>query len=384
MSLPPELSERPSVILEIPNFGYGPASAALALAAPVADRYTWHIASSGGAAAFAARQLPGAVVHEFDTNQLGTWDRFAQMFPPESVVVTFVNPEFAAWAVQRGYRVGLVDTLDWMWGTLPETVPQALAGTEFHMIQEYFAMPGRRLRGQCDIVRPLVDRALWCDGNAQVRPRSAMIGFGGMQLPYGNDLVAEYVRWFLGAAVPTLVEQAGVTDVSIVGGRDDLPGLIPAPWAGHPAVSVHVGLDRRAYAALARGSEHVLISPGLAHVYECALAGLAPLIQPGFGMSMVLQAYHVALAGYEHMYTWPWLPDAVPALAEMSEPDGMRYANEQMMASIKADPTGQDVAKAVSLYLARGPEQALRLPVNPALPDGAQVFAGHLARLNGN
>jgi hypothetical protein len=383
MSFPSDLNGRPTVVLEIPNFGYGPASAALAVAGHVADQYNWHIVSAGGAADFAARQLPGALRHELDTNFPDRWPGFTDIVPPGSVVVTFTNPEFAAWAVQHGYRVGLIDTLDWMWSTLPATVPAALSGTEFHMIQEYFAIPAGPVSGRRDIVRPIVDQALWGrESMTPARSGTAMISFGGMQLPYGNEVVAEYVRWFLGAVLPIVIEQAQVTRLTIVGGRPDLGALVPRSWARHPAVSVHVSLDRAAYAALARGSEHVLITPGLAQVYECAVAGLDPLIQPGFGMSMVLQAHHVALTGYPHMYTWPWLPEVAPTIAAMSEPEGMQYADKRMLATIREDPDGQDLGKAVTTYLAREPGSALLLPANPALPDAARLFAAHLARLS--
>jgi hypothetical protein len=371
---------RPPVYLEIPNFGYGPASAALAVIAPVASQYSWHIVSSGEAGDFVASQLPGATRHELDTNYPEQWDGFLTMVPPGSAVVSFTNPEFGAWAAQRGYRVGVVDTLDWMWGaTLPATIP----GAEFYLVQDYFAVPSGAVSEQREIVRPLVDQALWGGPPRPAQPGTAMIGFGGMHVPFENEVVAEYIRWMLSAVLPVLIGQAGVTQLTIVGGRADLAGLVPGYWAKHPAVRVHTGLERTRYAALARRSEHVAISPGLAHVYECAVAGLAPLIQPGFSMSMVLQAHHVALTGYPHMYNWPWLAEAESKITGMSEPDGMRYVNELMLATMHDDARGQDFAKAVTSYLEREPGDRLRLPLEPGRPHGAELVAAHLARLTG-
>lgn len=78
--------------------------------------------------------------------------------------------------------------------------------------------------------------------------------------------------------------------IEIVGGRSDLASLVPSAWADHPAVVVRSSMGRQAYAELPRSAEHVLLSPGLGSLYECAASGLGPLLQPGWSVSMALQA----------------------------------------------------------------------------------------------
>src|SRR6266568_1057538 len=90
-------SDRQPVFLEFPNFGYGPASTLLTLARAFADRFDWHIVSTGGAAEFLRVQLPGAVVHELDTFTAAAWPAFLDIAEPGSLIISCTNPEFAAW-----------------------------------------------------------------------------------------------------------------------------------------------------------------------------------------------------------------------------------------------------------------------------------------------
>ncbi|MGH3168759.1 MAG: hypothetical protein ACRDN0_23120 [Trebonia sp.] len=104
--------DRRPVYLEFPDFGYGPASTLLSLIRPVTDRYDWHIVSTGGAAAFALAQIPGAALHDLDTYHPGSWPGFARIAPAGALLVSVTNPGFAGWALRNGYCVGVVDTLD--------------------------------------------------------------------------------------------------------------------------------------------------------------------------------------------------------------------------------------------------------------------------------
>lgn len=371
-------SDRKPVFVEFPDFGYGPASTLLALINGIAEDFAWHVVSTGGAAAFARRQLPDAACHDLDTFDPSAWPALLRVAPPASLVVSCTNPEFAAWAIRHGYRVGVVDTLDWMWPTLPD----ALSDAEFHLVQAYFAAPAGRGGGQ-EVVRPIVDPTLWPPSGNRRRPGTALIGFGGMHLPGGDDLVAAYVRWLLAAALPVLVEHAGATHVTIAGGRSDLAALVPKPWHAHPTVRVRAALDRASYAGLARAAEHLVISPGLTSIYECAASALTPLLQPGFSMSMILQLHNVALTGYPHLSAWPWLTEAARTVAGMPEADGVRHVASRIAATMReADPDGETIGKALMRYVERAEESpGLRVPVDPGLPDGAALLAAHLGRL---
>lgn len=369
--------ESPPVYLEVPDFGYGPASAMLAMLDPIADRHQWHVVSTGRAARFVGRQLPHVKLHDVDTFTADRWDDFLSIAPPGAAVLSVTNPHFAGWAAAHGYRVGIVDTLDWMWARRPYGVDLA----RFHLVQSYFGMvPGHI---GCEAIKPIIDTAVWSPAgrSAQAAPGTALVGFGGMTMPTQAEQTARYVQWFAAAALPALVEHGGCTEVTVVGGRADLADLLPPWWRRDRRVTVVPGTDRRTYAKLVQSTEHQVLAPGLGSIYECAAARLAPLFQPGFSMSMILQTRALRQAGYPHLATWGNISGISADLAGVSELTGLRRASEIIDRTVNDDPTGSAMADAVTDYLDRDPHQVLTLPAQPHLPDGRRLLADRLDRL---
>lgn len=372
-------SSIPQAYLEFPNFGYGPAAALLVLIQPMVNDYEWHILSTGGAAQFARKHLPAAVVHDLDTFRPQDWPRCLDHVPAGSVLISATNPHFAGWAAQQGYKVGIVDTLDWMWDVQPPGVDQV----EFHLVQHYFGTRSAdpATQGRRQLIRPIVDRALWTS-DRKTRHGTAVIGFGGMAVPGRAKGTANYVEWLLSAVLPLLVDSGACSQVDIVGAREDLHLLVPSLWTGHLGIRVHTGLDRASYAALARTAEHLILAPGLATINECAVAGLTPLIQPGFNMSMVLEAHDLVETGYPHVAAWPWLDKAASQLSGMAELDGLHYLAGLIDDTVRTDsPETCGITKALVSYLSRVTEEQLRLPDDSELPDGQQLLAEHVRAL---
>jgi hypothetical protein len=204
-----------------------------------------------------------------------------------------------------------------------------------------------------------------------------------MQLPGADGIVADYVRWVLAAVLPLLAGQASATSITIAGGRPDLSRLVPEPWSSHPGVRVRTGLNQAEYAEIARTAEHLVCSPGLASIYECAAGGLAPLWQPGFNMSMILQSQHLASTGYPHLASWPWMPEAAECITGLPEEEGVRYVAGRIASTIRdADPSGECLAKPLARYIeSAGTRSALVIPIDPSLPSGPELFAASLSRL---
>lgn len=373
-------SDLPAVYLEFPDFGFGPASTLLSLVRPVARHYDLHIVSMGVAAKHVLAELPGATLHDLDTFHPDGWGAFEAIAPPGARVVSVTNPQFAAWAVRRGYCVGVVDTLDWMWGHDP-----TLDGARFHLVQSPLVGGPTPPSGRREYVRPIVDASLWSSATVPAPvPGEVVVGFGGMGLPGADDLVAHYTRWFLGAALPVLIERVPSAAVTVAGGREDLVKLVPRDWAAHPAVRVRPGLIRAEYARVALRAEHLLCSPGLASIHECATGGLTPLWQPGFNMSMLLQVRQLADTRYEHLVAWPWMTEVAEHIAGMPEEDGVRCLAERIEYTIRsADPGGDLVAARVARYLGRPDRRgSFRVAVDNSLPDAAPLFAAHLGMMS--
>jgi hypothetical protein len=377
--------DRP-VYVEFPDFGFGPAAAALTLINGLEDPPEWHLVSSGSAAEFARLHLPDAFHHELDTFDPACWERFPGLRAPGSLIISLTNPEFAGWAAREGCAVGVVDTLDWMWPVLPAGVEE----TCLHMTQAYFhndamtRLPSPSAR----VVRPIVDPRLWRSQRPTPAPGTAVIGFGGMHLPvpFGDELVATYTRWFLAQALPLLVNEAEMSTITIVGGRSDLSSLVPEEWSQHRAIEVRPRLSRSEYSRLLRSAEHLLLSPGLGSLYECSTSGLAPLLQPGWNMSMLLQAFHVSELLYEHMCRWEWLEEAVGDVKGKPEGEGLALLVRRIRETIHEDQAASEsfLLKPIRTYLERGEGSApLRLPLPMALPSAVDLLNDHLERSPG-
>jgi hypothetical protein len=369
------------VYVEFPNFGFGPASAAIALIRSIPEPYDWHLVSTGSAAAFAQADLQEATHHRLDTFARASWEQFHGLAPSGAIIVSVTNPDFAAWAAEQGYKVGIVDTLDWMWPSLPASVDQVY----FHLTQAFFGHTSRagRPRPSIEVVQPIVDPALWYARPAQPGPGTVVIGFGGMHLPlpFGDRLVADYTRWMLSATLPVLVDWPGISRITIVGGRPDLPGLVPSPWPDHPAVEVRPPLPPPRYAKLLRSSTYQLLSPGLGSLYECAASGLMPLLQPGWNMSMLLQTYHAARTGYRHLCCWPWLEEAVADISDKAEEDGIAHLADRIWETIREDqqrPESMLVQPLLRYLASKQAETPLRLEVSGTLPTAAERLSHYL------
>jgi hypothetical protein len=372
------------VYVEFPDFGFGPAAAALAVINGVDEPYDWHLVSSGSAAAFAYEHLPDAAHVQLDTFDPASWGQFHDHAPRGAFTVSITNPDFAAWAASQGYAVGIIDTLDWMWSSLPDGIDQ----TKFRLAQMFFGDTAKPCRESppTEIVRPIIDPSLWRADDKGPSPGIAVIGFGGMHLPlsFGDQLVADYTRWFLDVALPILLDHSDIKKVAIVGGRPDLPSLVPPRWSDDPAVEVRRRLPQPRYSALLRSANYLLLSPGLGSLYECAASGLAPLLQPGWNMSMLLQAYHVRLAGYGHLSHWPWLEEAAIQIGGRPEHDGLVYLAERIQQTIHEDRGNSEslLSEPILRYLEpKEPPAPLGFKVPDELPTAAERLSHHLQSL---
>lgn len=370
-------SDLKPVYIEFPDFGYGPASAILALLEPILHEYEWHIVSTGAAARFASLHLPNSVVHDLDTFDPDSWSRLLALAPAGSTVVSVTNPHFAGWAAQHGYRAGVIDTLDWMW----DSPPPGIEHVSFHLVQSFFGA-GTAAGGRRQLIDPIVDPWLWAPARRKVATGSAVVSFGGMTVPSRAEETARYVRWLTAAVLPVLVEVAECEQITIIGARADLVDLLPLSWQRDPRVTVIPGLDRAAYARRVTAAQHVILAPGLAGIHECAAAELTPMFQPGFNMSMILQSDALVRLGYRHVATWPDLAQLAGTLRGVPELVGLKLAAEVIDDTIgHRDPAGRGLAEAAVAYVRRSEGDRLRVPARSELADGRMLLAQHLGRL---
>ncbi|GAA1017391.1 hypothetical protein Aple_032920 [Acrocarpospora pleiomorpha] len=350
-----------TIYVEVPNLGFGPAVTALRALARIPAEDV-HVLATGDSARFLQRERPAYTWHDADT----LWPQgCAGLLPPGSLVVSVTNPEFAAWAVEQGHEVGVVDVLDWMW---PLARPAALpdpARLRFHLVEAGFARPRHG-----EPVAPLIDHELWSEP-AQPRSGLAVVAFGGMAMPGGADHVGAFARSFLFTALPVLVE-AGLAHVVVVGGSRDLVDLVPPRWRAHPAVEVRAAVPPAEYAALLRSARHVLIPAGMSTLHECAAARITPFVQPGCTISTVLATERLSARSYPYVCRWPGQSAALAPVLGRPEPELIERAAELVAAG------APHLADELRRYLVRVEGPAL-LPMSwDGLPTAADRLAHHV------
>jgi hypothetical protein len=359
---------------EFPDFGFGPASTSIVLLEATIDDRNWQVVSTGSALRFCREHLPGLVYHDLDTSTPAAWDAFRLVAPRGSLVMSNTNPEFAVWALQQGYDVGIVDTLDWMWNELPHELNRA----QFHLVQAFFG--GYRSAARAAGMHPREIGPIVVSGLH--KPESpgeqdgghVVIGFGGMHVPFDEGLATSYTAWFLDATLPVLLDEHTTDRLTLVAGHRELPELVPSRWARDPRLDVRTGMSRTDYARLLRSAGHVLVAPGLTTLFECAHGRLQPFLQPGFNMSMVLQSHQVRATGYSYVAVWPWLIDATQELASLPEAEGVALVSAHLRRIIQGDETDW-LLSALRAYLERDQDIGpLDLPVRRDLPSAVEAF----------
>jgi hypothetical protein len=285
------------------------------------------------------------------------------------------DPVFAAWALGNGYRVGVVDTLDWMWNE----VPLGLSDAEFHLVQWFF---GSRRSASAEaglsscLVAPLV-RSSQAFGSRPTQGRteasSVVITFGGMTVPRSDGRSLAYARWVLSSLLSPEVMN-GVQVIHVVGG---LPGLEEAATCRglDGRVQVHVALAPDSLQDLYANATHIVATPGLTTIYELASMGAEALLLPGFSMSMLLQARALATSGYEHVAEWDWALPVCDSILGLPEEEGLALVASRLDQSV-TETNGDWVARAFARYRLRtigtGP---LRINIPAKVADPAELFA---------
>jgi hypothetical protein len=363
---------RPEAIevhVEVSDFGYGPAHAAIALLEeqPELNLTVW---SSGNALELMKAALPQARFCRHDATRPGSFGTFAADVAPRARVLT-MSRAFAAQAAQAGHWVCLVDQLDWMWGPQDPPAPNVA----LHLVPGFGSAPPTE--GSI-AVAPLLSSA-FRGRVCERRDAVAVVGFGGMSMMGDSSAADGYARWLLGTALPVLAEDPSVMEIVVVGGSPSLAACLPDPMPG-VAMSVRRAQTPERYARLLASSAHQILTPGLATLVECQALNLTPLLQPGVSKSMLLQLDAVRRTGYEWTAPWPWHADAVDVLVGRPQAGGLAWLAPRMRrATAATSPVGWLVA-ALRGYLQRpGDANALELTTPGGLPDAGSLLSRALA-----
>jgi hypothetical protein len=370
-------SAPPRLYAEVTDFGYGPAHALITALKGWDDAPATTIFSSGNAAKLLRRALPSTELVELDCSRPAAWHAFVRHVPAASPVLT-LSPSFARFASGSGYRVGLVDQLDWMWHQHANTTSQFV----FHIIQAYFGMDLGRQARHGELVSPIVDPCFTSRGSRAEVTNSALLGFGGMSMMGRTNAADGYFHWILDSALPILLDEGGCETVVIVGGREDLRSLAPARWRRDRRLSFITAVPPDDYAQLLCCSRHQLLTPGLATIYECAALGIAPLLGPGLNKSMLLQLDDLARLGYRHIVRWPFHDELCHQVRRLPQPEALPRISNAVGRAVAASAVNSGwVSALIREYVTEPPARVpLTLP-NHDCPDARDAIRAALSDL---
>lgn len=365
--------------MEFPSFGFGPASGFVTLADEMGPRVRCQIVTGAAAGRFVTTVMPGIVHHDLDTYDSAEWPKFRAIVPAGSRVLSITNPHFAAWAAANGYRVAVLDVLDWMWTDRP-----SLDAVELHLVQHYFGV-GERAKGagaSSRDVRPVLGHDHWRPSSNARRPGQhalAVVSLGGLNMPGLQDTVCRLAHNVLRRILAAL-EAAGMDEVRIIMADDIAEAVLPSEPRTAPAVSVSSHLSTAEYAALLCRADHLFLAPGLGTIYECASADIVPLFLPAFSVSMLMQARDLGASGYRHVALWPWSDDCIEAIRSLHEPAAMGVLNGFIAAALDNDEACASLDGEIVTYLqrSRGATISLSDAVGAAqwLPPAAALLRG--------
>ncbi|EDN71329.1 hypothetical protein BGP_0799 [Beggiatoa sp. PS] len=325
------------VFFEAPDFGFGPISTTIELVSHLTEEFNCQIISSGNSLALAKASLAKIAMHEVETFNSNGWVFVKNVIPPSSVIISNTNLPFAAWAIEQGHHVGVIDTLFWMWDSLPSELEQCL----FYAAQYYFGHSKGHSNKYLNtlpvkMTRPFINETSWTDTCPNKRHGSVLISFGGMKVPIDPNLSKEYVRWILDNILPILFDSNQVTLVEIVGGMPDLHLVIQEKWRDDFRVQILGFLTPLAYRERLKSAQFVFISPGVNSIYETFTAKFAPFFLPAFSMSMIHQAYDLVRSlGYQHIAQWPWVDEVRKQFIGCDEMTGVSIVSDTIRKTIK-------------------------------------------------
>ncbi|HEX8085739.1 MAG TPA: hypothetical protein VF529_15715 [Solirubrobacteraceae bacterium] len=353
----------PDIVVEFPDFGFGPASSAVEVVRRIGERRRCLLVSTGSALEFAQRSLPLVPTADLDTFSSAGLAGLAQHVGKEKFVLSVTNPPFAHWAEKEGYRVGVLDTLHWLW----DSSSDAPGRPRFYVAQDYWGPAGANVP-----VNTVFGRADDAFLPAARPSRRALVTFGGMTLPFDDALPLEFARWALRSVVPVLLRSPEIEGVDVVGGHPNL-GSACVSWLHDERVRFVGMMSLDEHRAAIASATVVVATPGIATIHELQRAARPAVLMPGFNASQVLQLRDaVERYGCPYALEWPAVRSGAAALRRLPESEAVamvaRIARHEMLRSAPRRALGTLVARALA-----ADEPARPLGAEPWSRDRPQV-----------
>jgi hydroxymethylcytosylglucuronate/cytosylglucuronate synthase len=290
------------ILCDAAAFGYGPVGKLLTILTRLSQRHQVTVLASHTTLVLASKSSLGGL-KVCDTEDVSALNAASRDFDDADLFINVMNPISAEFAQRKGVPIAVVDSLFWMWESLPEALSQA----DLYIIQGFPKIASQL--GRFAIKNSLVVGAIVDDNIAGVeRANQLLVNFGGLR----SKLVDAEVRsLYVLRAVEALNE-------ALAGHRFDRIVIVGDP-EGIGEAAKHVRIERAEVKLLGHNeflyeldrSVGLISSPGLTTTYEAFTHGTPVAFLPpqNWSQYLILLALRDAAAAPWSLHWTDCYPD---------------------------------------------------------------------------
>ncbi|WP_416778133.1 hypothetical protein ACNFJN_08095 [Xenorhabdus budapestensis] len=266
-------------------------------------------------------------IYECDTTSCTALSHYTEIIAGAKLYITNTNPNSINFVSNLGIPIIYIDTLFWMWDSLPvdlrhieKTFIQNFHGVEFKIAKFHSKL------GNYQVVPPIIHSSVYQYMMDPSESDGILITLGGIDTVYADtsDFYFHFLQDLL--TISNLNQEPNIT---IAGGGNTINKLANLFAKTHPHIKISC-LERQDFLQRLHHARKVLANPGLTTFYECTILNKDVFFLPPQNYSQQLQLEIYLKNYYSNEYGFLWsreygYPD-IPA--DIPEKEGIRLIQE--------------------------------------------------------
>lgn len=284
------------LFIESPSFGFGPISTSLALSKYLVEKYDVNFIASSKALEFLCMSS-SLGYYDLDTRNEACFDQIRKFASTDDIFISNTNVEFSTYLLERNYKTVVIDTLYWMWNS----IPSIYENHKLFIQQAYYGNP-RASFLQKKTCAPIIDYSLWESSEENFyKSDEALLTLGGMEEPGDFSYIIRGSEVLI-SHITAVLKKHGIKRLHLVGG---LTKLIPYINSNGVDLIVHGIVSPIEMVSLTKVCKYIFANPGLTALYELANANCSVFFLPGFNVSQIYQVSALQSAlNYKNCVVW--------------------------------------------------------------------------------
>lgn len=338
------------ILCDAVPFGFGPISKLISVATAIGGQH--EMVFVGGGCSLALAETAGVfhAAESIDTLRPEMSDRLSRYSSAAGwTVLSVMNPRFAEWAIARGFRTVVIDSLFGMW----DVVPDAWLNCDGVVLQRFRGVDKRALEvlahTRHTVVGPILDPQLQSAQRTRPSNRSVLVNLGGAEDPISE------IEYVCADAIMQLLADLPVWSdfdckILTVGPRQiqRLSGL--DAW-GFSVQTLH----RSDFLKALSSASLFLTTPGLTATFESFAVGTPCAFLPPFNYSQYLNLDEFRDAGVAPLSThWRDYGLGVGICPHMDEVSAVHTIEQQIQNAMRDQTLVRRLRGDVSAMVAAG------------------------------